>query len=148
MQVATFDELGDMIYAGSDEVCTYIRAHPESAQLRDEDSMAKYHDGNTLLHVACCYKRLKVVQALLAVGAVVNDRGVNGRTPLHWAVHEGDASSVPIVEVLLQHGADRSILDDHGYSPADWAKVEIDEGLPEVLDLLESTGSGADESKP
>ena len=67
----------------------------------------------------------------------VNARGYLGRTPLHYAVYEGGMLSAPIVRSLLMFGADSAIKDDSGLTAAEWAKVEMTEGLVEVLDLLE-----------
>ena len=66
----------------------------------------------------------------------MNARGCYGRTPLHYAVHEGRAISVPILGVLLAMGADPSIVDDNGFSVEDWAKTEMSDGLAEVLEMI------------
>jgi uncharacterized protein len=47
--------------------------------------------------------KLQVLEALLASGADVGQRGVNDWTPLHYAVVERDAEAV---RLLLAHGAD------------------------------------------
>ncbi len=43
---------------------------------------------------------------------------------------------MPIVSHLLDRGAEPSIRDDDGFSVEDWAKIEMDDHLPEVLELL------------
>jgi ankyrin repeat protein len=88
------------------------------------------------LHIACWQKQLGIIGVLAAHQPDVNARGCYGRTPLHYAVHEGGPLSVPIVADLLARGADPSIRDDNGFTVEDWAKVEMDEGLPDVLALL------------
>lgn len=44
--------------------------------------------------------------------------------------------SGPIVAILLAVGADPDIRDDTGFTVEDWAKIEMYEGLPPVLDML------------
>ena len=54
-----------------------------------------------------------LVATLLAAGADVQRRGVNDYTPLHYAAVRDD---VPLVELLLAHGADptaRTNIDDY-----------------------------------
>ena len=38
--------------------------------------------------------------------------------------------------VLLASGADPLIRDGNGFSVEDWAKIEMSDGLAEVLDML------------
>lgn len=57
--------------------------------------------------------RLEIVELLLERGADIQQRGVNGYTPLHWAAAEDDPR---LVEWLLARGADpaaRTIVDDY-----------------------------------
>ena len=106
--------------------------------LRAERSLvsASNSQGDTVLHIACWQKQVAILATILAHEPDVNARGNGGRTPLHYAVYEGGAISVPIVGSLLALGADPSIRDDHGFSVEDLAKLEMHEGLAEVLDLL------------
>ena len=56
--------------------------------------------------------RLEILDLLLSHGADIQQRGVNGYTPLHWAVGEDDPR---LVEWLLARGADpkaRTNVDD------------------------------------
>jgi uncharacterized protein len=92
---------------------------------------------NTPLHTACWAKQIGILGTLLAFKPDVNAIGAYGRTPLHYAVHEGETISVPIVSVLLANGANPSIRDDNGFTPADWAKIEMHDGLQDVLSQLE-----------
>ena len=91
--------------------------------------------GNLPLHIAAWQKQLPILE-LLAGAPDVNARGDLQRTPLHYAVHEGDASSVPIVKELMARGADPTLKDEIGNTVEDWAKAEMYESLPEVLALL------------
>jgi len=111
------------------ELQQLLQQHPSQIDARNED-------GDTPLHYACWAKQLGVVGVLLAFSPDVNAKGCYGRTPLHYAVHEGSPISVPVVISLLNAGADPGIADSNGFSPADWAKVEMVEGLPDVLTYL------------
>jgi ankyrin repeat protein len=106
--------------------------------LRADPSLvgAKTPDGDTPLHKACWHKQIAIIGTILAYGPDMNSRGCYGRTPLHYAVHEGRAISIPIVGILLAVGADPGLRDDNGFSVEDWAKIEMYDGLAEVLDML------------
>ncbi|MCP3869754.1 MAG: ankyrin repeat domain-containing protein [Gammaproteobacteria bacterium] len=57
--------------------------------------------------------RLEILELLLAHGADIQQYGINGYTPLHWAASEED---IPAMEWLLAHGADlhaRTLVDDY-----------------------------------
>jgi hypothetical protein len=108
-------------------------------RLLREDPKWVHHkncDDDTLLHFACWGKQIGVIGTLLAFSPDVNARGCYGRTPLHYAVHEGRQISVPIVSSLLAHGANPDIKDNNGYPPDDWARIEMVDGLVEVLELI------------
>lgn len=56
--------------------------------------------------------RYEIVELLLSFGADIQDRGINGYTPLHYAASLDDPNAV---ELLLSHGADpnaRTDVDD------------------------------------
>jgi hypothetical protein len=131
------DELANLIVGGDVDAV--------SAALREDPSLIARPDqnGDLPLHVACWQKQLGIIGVLAAHRPDVNARGCHGRTPLHYAVHEGDAISIPIVIDLLGRGADPSIRDDNGFTPEDWAKIEMETGLPEVLALLRGVGTMA-----
>lgn len=65
-----------------------------------------------LLHWAAINNRIEIVKYFLGCNAEVNAVGGElGSTPLHWAVREGH---LPMVILLLKHGADPMLLDKEG----------------------------------
>lgn len=109
-----------------------------TSALRADPSLvtSKTKDGDTALHIACWQKQIAIIGTILAYEPDLNARGCYGRTPLHYAVHEGGPISIPIVKLLLSSGAQGSLRDDNGFSVEDWAKIEMHDGLAEVLDML------------
>ncbi|KHN94540.1 ankyrin 2,3/unc44 [Metarhizium album ARSEF 1941] len=73
--------------------------------------------GRLVLHHAAMTGQAHVVGVLLRNGADVNARDGTNRTALHWAVDWPE-----VVEVLLAHGADATIVSDDGQTPVDRAR--------------------------
>jgi ankyrin repeat protein len=102
--------------AGSLDVVTRLLS-------RQVDVNARYSNDLTLLMWACGPDEavpeadaLAVVKRLLDAGAVVDDRDDRGRTALMIAAEGGRPD---IVEMLLAHGADRSLKDKAGKRASD-----------------------------
>lgn len=78
-------------------------------------------DGATPLHFAVRSGSVPTCAALLEAGAAVDARDANGNTPLFRAVFEsrGDGN---LIRLLRQHGADPTLLNNHGMSPVSLAR--------------------------
>ncbi|XP_063639975.1 palmitoyltransferase ZDHHC13 isoform X8 [Pan troglodytes] len=68
----------------------------------------------SLLHWAAINNRLDLVKFYISKGAVVDQLGGDlNSTPLHWAIRQGH---LPMVILLLQRGADPTLIDGEGFS--------------------------------
>jgi ankyrin repeat protein len=110
------------------------RAAPEEyARLGDQATLARLADADPavaqsepVLIGAVDFGHCALVEWLLARGANVNARATaqSRHTALHAAAWNGD---LPMVELLVQAGAERSAVDDeHKTTPLEWARVAID----------------------
>jgi hypothetical protein len=137
------EELGNAAFFGHWKMCDFLIR--QGANVR----AANAETGETPLHSALAKAGrphfLYVLRLLLAQGADVNARtkpGVEtgafmrdvrtkGETPLHRAAAYADAA---MIELLLEHGADREARDAHGDSPLGWASQHLRPGS--ILALL------------
>ncbi len=87
-------------------------------------------DSQTLLHIAAVNGDLEIVRLLLGHGADINTRGYRGYTPLHLAVDSDCDTSgrdglapkeLAMTRLLIESGADESVLDEGGNVPRDTA---------------------------
>ncbi len=98
------------------------------ARLEDTDAA-----GDTALIAAAKSGQRACVELLLEGGADVNAPNALGNwTPLHAAAYEQHAA---VVMLLMEHGADPSVVDGEGRTPADYASLS--EG---VWPLFEARG--------
>ena len=74
--------------------------------------------------------------------ADVNRRGVDGSTPLQWAVYDGNVAEV---RRLLKAGANVSLANNYGATPMGLA-AEV--GNAEIIKLLLEAGADADSPNP
>lgn len=91
------------------DVIRYLIASGASPEIPDIS-------GNTALHHACTppLARADVAKVLLENGANVNTQNRFGEVPLFFSFQGGD---VPVVNVLMEHGASLDIADSNGDSP-------------------------------
>ena len=84
--------------------------------------------GGTLLHVAAEFQKLDVARLLLDRGADVNaaamldEVGVGGQTPIFHAATQREDAGLPVVELLVERGADltvRAKLPGHYEAPGE-----------------------------
>jgi ankyrin repeat protein len=88
-------------------------------------------DGWSPLHYAATGPNVDVVALLLDLGAPIDARAPNGNTPLMMAARHGAEESVAL---LVQRGADKTLLNDRDQTAADAAR-QVDR--PWLLPLLE-----------
>ncbi len=88
-------------------------------------------NGFQALHFAACYGRSEIAAYLLhPLGADVNSQTARGNTPLHIACFE---TMIPMIELLVHHGADPSVINWQKKNPVDMAQ------RPRTLQVLTRT---------
>ena len=100
----------------------------------------KLYNGKNLLKVASQYNYKDIVEMLIYFGADVNEKDVDGMSPLQAAcAHFSDKN---IIEILLKHGADPNYKNKHGYTALGYAKVVFSTPIrEEVIELLKKYGA-------
>ena len=88
--------------------------------------------GFTALHYACSGPDNGVTAWLVSQGAELDARSSNGSTPLMMAAGYGSPDSV---EVLLEAGANASLVNDKGLSAIDFARKS---GRPELVKRIQA----------
>lgn len=88
------------------------------------------HVGWTPLHYACTKGHLNVAKFLIANGATVDSKSLNGTTPLMMAVQSGNEE---LIKYLLDKGADLQIRNSLGLSAIDIADIYDKPWLSEGL---------------
>ena len=121
---------------------TVLNGHLELCQLLLEcgaDANTSF-EGNLILSEAIDAGNLKIVQALIAKGAVINAPDSNKRTALQKASMKGDKE---LVAYLLDHGADINDVDDNNCTST---YLAANLGFAEIVQLL--IDKGADPQHP
>lgn len=83
-----------------------------------------------------------IVDQLIGLGANVNARERNGRTPLHHAANNGH---LEVIELLVRSGADTEARDVEGMTPLMWARISRTGRKNEIVATLLSLGAENDE---
>ncbi|GAB4094348.1 ankyrin repeat domain-containing protein [Flaviaesturariibacter terrae] len=110
----------------------------EAAQLlldNGADISLRDRDGHCALHWACYRNQPQLVARLLQLGADPNARSNDGAPPLYFALtgpyaltQQRAPGSLPVVQLLLQHGADPHVV-WQGRTLLEWARPEADPGI-------------------
>jgi len=77
--------------------------------------------GTSPLMLASALGYLNMCNLLIDSGAEINVHDHSGNTPLHLAV-QGYGEAIPVVEMLIQRGADVNAVNEEGFTPAISAK--------------------------
>lgn len=94
-------------------------------------------ENNALLHRAARYtKNPKVIQMLLSNASNPNKRDTLGRTPLHYAAHNGNPE---VIKALLEAGGDPKMIDVNKWSLLHHAAAY--NSNPRVIQVLLNTGA-------
>jgi len=101
---------------------------------------ARDREGNTALHWSVLKCSVEAFLCLVRAGAAVNVANFEGRTPLHLAVSQcnngnnfPEQTCVNFVSVLLHHGANPNVGDEHGATPVHTASETGSVALVEAL---------------
>jgi ankyrin repeat protein len=89
---------------------------------------------NSALRYRALNGALEDVQLLLSRGADVNDRGAAGWTALKNAAWGEDVGKqLRVIQLLLEHRADPTVVDNDGWTPAQWAEYRGKPALAKAL---------------
>jgi len=84
----------------------------------DHDVNARDLDGKTPLHYAAEQEQSQIVHALLDAGADPNiQERIHGNTPLWEAIADIVEPRDPVIVKMIDHGADPTIVNNHGHTP-------------------------------
>lgn len=89
---------------------------------------------STILHLAVMFENETVLNHLLRTpGIVINVKGEQGGTPLHFATE----SKPKMAMILMENGADIHARDSHNNTPLHWAFKDAIPNIPVIETLLD-----------
>ncbi|MET7141277.1 ankyrin repeat domain-containing protein [Xanthomonas sp. PPL139] len=113
-----------------EDVFSLYKDLPEYAGI-DLDSVKRVSlFGDYPINVAATRGSVREMSALFISGADLNASGEHGYTPLHNAVEQGN---IDAVRWLLENGADKSLLNSAGETPADLANILCETLIGSIL---------------
>ena len=125
-----------LVAAGAGQIDAMKALIEKGADLKAIDNM----EGNAL-HQATVWRRPEIIPFLLDKGFDINSKAIYGATPLHWAVWSMRENRVDLydeysnfIEIILRHGATKSLKTSGGKTTADWAR---DRKLIKIAEILE-----------
>ena len=71
---------------------------------------SKGFQGHTVIHEAAFYNRYEMADLLLSNGAEPNLKDANGQTPMDLAYKAGKDERVPLINLLIRHGAPGTLI--------------------------------------
>ncbi|MCT4635156.1 MAG: ankyrin repeat domain-containing protein [Rickettsiales bacterium] len=107
----------------------------EHALNRGADINSQNKFGNTVLHNAASKENLETIDFLLSCGADPNITNKRKETALHVALStEMINIKIPIINIMLEKGADLNAQDINGNSPMHFAALSSDDVIDIMLD--------------
>ena len=101
----------------------------------DVEVQASEFGSDGVLHTACKHGNLNMVETLIWHGASVNYKGVDGRTPLYYALNHGSSQyTLALLAHLMKFTCDLNVKDRLGMTPLHAACTHHD--LTEVKYLI------------
>ncbi|XP_013626515.1 PREDICTED: ADP-ribosylation factor GTPase-activating protein AGD1 [Brassica oleracea var. oleracea] len=104
------------------------------SKMEGEESMVREETSKdcSLLHLACLYADISMVELLLQYGAKINATDSKGRTPLHHCII---SRRYAIARLLLMRGGDPNAVDKESNTPVKYA-LETEVNDSELIALL------------
>jgi|GEM_PF-842551 len=138
------DVLGFLVSSGVDiDSRTSALATTHAVELEDFSPLGGH--GWTPLMVAAGEGHLAIAEQLLKLGAKPDACNSMGQTPLHFAAGAFWDDKPEIVQLLINHGADRVAVDSNGRLPIDYAREKGYERAAQRLNSSSTTTNQDDE---
>lgn len=116
-----------------EEVVRSLTKDPSQASLKNFG-----YTKTSLLHAACYDGKPEIAELLIELGADVNARERDLRTPLHHAANQGH---LEVIDLLVRHGADLEAKDAKGMTALMWGQISRSGRKIEIVDKLKGYGA-------